>query len=502
MLPIFLANQAKGQQMAKVTAVIDIGSNSARMAIYEKTSRYGFRLIYECKSRVRISQGCYENNGALQEIPMQRAISALKEFRAISKQYKANKLFCVATSAIRDAPNRSEFLLRARKQSGIDIKVIDGEKEAWYGGLACANLSHNKTGITIDIGGGSTECAIIENGTLKDLISLKLGTIRLKELFFDHHKNIDSAKEFILEELAKLPPHFVCENVFGIGGTIRAIAKMISRQAKYPIKTIHGYEVEVSKMRPLIHSIYKAKEEDLEGLGVPLDRKDNIRSGALIFSMLLAHFGAKNITASGVGVREGVFLSDMLRTQKHRFPNGILPSLIALKDRFGINQKVAKNHTKQALAIFDTLAPLHKLGDEYKAYLNVASQLCDIGSFLNFYGKSELGAYILLNGLDYGFSHTQRAVICLLVQHLGKQIPKDSAIAHISEIMPPLESLQWLSFVLSLAHTLCATGEEKLAYTYARESLQIHCKSALYLAREDISRLIPPAKLSVEFITN
>ena len=78
MLPIFLANQAKGQQMAKVTAVIDIGSNSARMAIYEKTSRYGFRLIYECKSRVRISQGCYENNGALQEIPMQRAISALK----------------------------------------------------------------------------------------------------------------------------------------------------------------------------------------------------------------------------------------------------------------------------------------------------------------------------------------------------------------------------------------------------------------------------------------
>ena len=96
--------------MAKVTAVIDIGSNSARMAIYEKTSRYGFRLIYESKSRVRISEGCYENAGALQEIPMQRAISALREFRAIAKQHNAKKLFCVATSAIRDAPNKAHFL--------------------------------------------------------------------------------------------------------------------------------------------------------------------------------------------------------------------------------------------------------------------------------------------------------------------------------------------------------------------------------------------------------
>lgn len=169
--------------MAKVTSVIDIGSNSARMAIFRKTSRLGFHLIHEIKSKVRISEGCYENGGMLQEIPMQRALFALKEFLDIAKSYKTTKLFCVATSAIRDAPNAKEFLTRVKKECNLHIKVIDGQKEAFYGGVACANLVHKKDGITIDIGGGSTECALIQNGKIIDLISLNIGTIRIKELF-------------------------------------------------------------------------------------------------------------------------------------------------------------------------------------------------------------------------------------------------------------------------------------------------------------------------------
>lgn len=485
--------------MAKITAVIDIGSNSARMAIFEKTSRFGFRLIYEIKSRVRISEGCYENNGLLQEVPMQRAINALKEFKAIAKKYAAKKLLCVATSAIRDAPNRAEFLVRARQEGGVKIKVIDGTKEAWYGGIACANLSHNKSGITIDIGGGSTECAIIENGDIKELISLNLGTIRLKELFFDH-KNLAAAKEFIRKELQRIPEHFQHHNVYGIGGTIRAIAKINGKQNKYPIKTIHGYEIPVKGAKSFIQTIYKTKEEDLESLGVPLDRRDNIRSGALIFSMLLEHFGAKLIIASGVGVREGVFLADMLRTQRYRFPNGVYPSLVALKDRFNVNVKHSKNIIKQAVAIFHTLMPLHKLSEQNIIYLRIVSQLCDIGNFLNFYSRMDHGAYFLLHGLDYGFSHTDRAIVCLLLEYLNKRIPKDDAIAHISSIMPPIEHLQWLSFILSLAYLLCLTDESSLQYSYSNKKLFITSKTPLYIARESISNLVAPIHIDIVFI--
>ena len=486
--------------MSKITAVIDIGSNSARMAIFEKTSRYGFHLIYEVKSKVRISEGCYENGGYLQGIPMRRAIMALRDFRLIAKKYAARKLLCVATSAIRDAPNKMEFLRMARKQSGIDIKVIDGAKEAWYGGIACANLSHNKNGITIDIGGGSTECAIIKDGRVYDLISLKLGTIRLKELFFDHHKGLEAAKEFIKNELKKLPKHFVHDNVFGIGGTIRAIAKINSKQTKYPIKTIHGYEILVKECKNFIQMIYKTKEERLEEIGVPVDRRDNIRSGALIFWLLLEHFGAKKITASGVGVREGVFLADMLRGQNFRFPNGIYPSLIALKDRCKAHQKYLKNISKQSLLLFDVLKPAHNLDYTCRFYLNIVSQLCDIGVFLNFYGKNDHGAYFLLHGLDYGFSHTDRAIVCLLVEYINKRIPKDETIVSISDIMPPIQTLQWLSYVISLAYALAVTNESKIRYVYFDKTLQIHTDTPLYLSKELTQNLTSPTKINLEFV--
>ena len=115
--------------MAKITAIIDIGSNSARMAIFEKTSHFGFHLLYETKSKVRISESTYENNGFLQPEPMQRAINALQDFLWIAKLHKARKIICVATSALRDAPNKNIFLQEARK-IGLNIKVISGEEEA------------------------------------------------------------------------------------------------------------------------------------------------------------------------------------------------------------------------------------------------------------------------------------------------------------------------------------------------------------------------------------
>src|SRR5660397_1492 len=88
--------------MAKRTAIIDIGSNSARMVVYEKSSRFAFHLLTEVKSRVRIGEGAYKCEGLLQEVPMQRAFDALSDFVSIIKSLKCHKTFCVATSALRD----------------------------------------------------------------------------------------------------------------------------------------------------------------------------------------------------------------------------------------------------------------------------------------------------------------------------------------------------------------------------------------------------------------
>ncbi len=488
--------------MAKITSVIDIGSNSVRMAIFRKTSRFAFHLIYEVKSKVRISEGCYESGGILGEVPMERAICALKEFVQISKAHKSRKTFCVATSALRDAPNARVFLERARRECGLSIKVIDGKKEALYGGIACANLLHYKDGITIDIGGGSTECALIEDGKIIDLISLNVGTIRLKELFFDKENNIQGAITFIQEQLKSIPSHFKHERVFGVGGTIRALSKMIMKHKKYPIAEVHGYEIDVAQNLKFFEKVSHSSLDKLADIGVPPDRIDNIRSGALILQMFLTHFNAKDIITSGVGVREGVYLSDLLRGHKNTFPKAFNPSISAIEDRFMLDKKYAEMTRRESLKIFDTLFPMHKLDEQCKKLLNTASYLSSIGRILNFYNADKHGSYFLLNALEYGFSHVERMSICLLVEYSGKKIPQDENIGHISDMMPKLLSLQWLSFMLALAETVCrGEGNLQIRYEYIKsKTLKIYTATDLYLARENISKLHKPEPLNIEFI--
>ena len=176
--------------MAKITTIIDIGSNSMRMVVFKKTSRFAFHLINESKSKVKISEGCYENNGNLQPIPMQRAYDALKSFLEIAKNLKSRKILCVATSALRDAPNKKEFISRISKELKLNIKVIDGKTEALYGGIATLNLLDCNDFTTVDIGGGSTEFAFIKDSNIPMIVdSSYFPSIRLEK------RNLHSSKD-------------------------------------------------------------------------------------------------------------------------------------------------------------------------------------------------------------------------------------------------------------------------------------------------------------------
>ncbi len=209
--------------MAKVTTIIDIGSNSMRMVVLQKSSRFAFNLINETKSRVKISEGSYENDGYLQDVPMQRAYDSLKSFLSISKSLNSRKIICVATSALRDAPNSKQFLKKISSELKLNIKIIDGIKEAYYGGVAALNLLHIDDFMTIDIGGGSTEFCFVKDGKIENSMSLNIGTIRLKELFFNKN-DIEGAKKFITNKLNEIldSKNDIPKTVVGIGGTIRA----------------------------------------------------------------------------------------------------------------------------------------------------------------------------------------------------------------------------------------------------------------------------------------
>jgi len=437
--------------MAKRTAVIDIGSNSARMVIFERTSRFAFHLIHEVKSRVRISENAYENDYNLQEVPLERAYQALKEFLLTIRQYKVRKTLCIATSALRDAPNKQNFISRVHKELGLHIKVIDGKREAYLGGIAAANLLHLDAGLSVDIGGGSTELALYENKKVIHTYSLDLGTVRLKELFFDSG-NIEGAKAYIHKALETLPTTLKHDNIIGIGGTLRALSKMIMDKEDVFFKKLHGFSYPLSSTQSYFDDILQSDEKGLKKLGVKKDRLDVIQPGLLILRLIIEHIDAKQIISSGVGVREGLYLSDLLRKQQDRFPNNFNPSVKSLMDRFLPDYK--PELTSVASHLYDITSMQLNLEEKYKEPFILAVKLSHIGKKLDFYDAHKHAYYILLNGLSYGFSHEETVLIATLVRFQRKKSPSSLHINDYEKYLPPADVTNTLSFLIGLMDTL------------------------------------------------
>lgn len=487
--------------MSKVTTIIDIGSNSMRMVVLQKSSRFSFSLINETKSRVKISEGCYENNGNLQDIPMQRAYESLKSFLNISHALKSRKIICVATSALRDAPNSKVFISRVQKELGLNIKVIEGEKEAYYGGVAALNLLHDNTFITMDIGGGSTEFSFIRDGKIEKSISLNIGTVRIKELFFNKD-DIEGAKKNILDNLKKIFELGIeiPKKVVGIGGSIRAFSKIVMAKNDYPLDILHGYTYNVKDEVSLFNKIINARNnDDLKSVGVKKDRFDTIKEGTFIFKTILDELNIKEVVTSGVGVREGVYLTDLLRNSNHKFPENFNVSVRSLLDRFQIDEKQSAYLGSNAGKIFDVLKPMHNLDDKFRTLLVIASKLHSIGSTLNFYKSNDNAFDFILNGLNYDFLHKSRVVVAHTIKFSKKSLPSKSDILKYQELLPSLEVMQWMSFMISLNIAINQDlSRPKVEYVLNNNTLEIDLSNKSFLIQSNIDKLESPEDLIIK----
>jgi len=489
--------------MAKITSIIDIGSNSMRMVVFTKTSRFAFHLINESKSKVKISQDAYLNNGNLQKEPMRRAFLALKSFLNISKNLKSRKILCVATSALRDAPNKKEFLLKVKKELGLNIKIIDGQKEAYLGGIATSNLLNiNEDFYTIDIGGGSTEFALNKNNNITNTISLNIGTVRMQELFFEKN-DIDGAKEYIINQLQNIPNEYININtIVGLGGTIRALSRAIIKNTNYPFEVLHGFTYRVNNNIDLFEQIINSNDnKELKQLHIRKDRYDTIRTGSFIYLTILQYLKIKTVITSGVGVREGLYLSDILRTANHKFPNNFNISVRSLLDRFTSDDKQTAYLGNNISKIFDCLKPLHNLDDSYKSDLIIAAKLQQIGISLNYYKNTSHSSNFILNGLSYGFTHEKRILISKIIKYSKKDLPKEHNIQKYKDLLPNLKTVQWLSFIHSLNKTLNYEFERfPYLYEFKNNNLKIICNKELYLVKYELNKLKKPQEFDLELI--
>jgi len=492
--------------VAKRTAIIDIGSNSARLVIYEKTSRYGFHLICEQKSKVRIGEGAYEKSGYLQPIGIRRAFLALQSFLFTIEKYQVHKTICVATSALRDAPNGTHFVRWIKKELGLSIKIIDGKQEATYGAIAVKNLLPiQESIITIDIGGGSADMSLIKDGVIIDTYSLNVGTVRLKELFFDRESSrkhaYKKAKAYVEEALQTLPAHFKSHIAVGIGGTARTLSKGIMKQIDYPLDKLHAFTYDIKTHHSYLEAITHSSAKGLKAFGLKKNRYDTIREGTIIWLEILSHIGAKRVITSSVGVREGVFLEQLLKHDKLSFPKTINPSVVSLLDRFKTYVNIAskkKHKRKLGMALYELLQV--EIGDKkaYEKELQTALRLSNIGKTLTIYRSHQHAFYIAMQELNYGFTHEEILLISLLLRMHGKELLHKPLFKSFESLLPSKETLLWLSFIYTLSLFLHeASNDAKIRFTYENRTLTIISDQSLYLAKEKIRSLEKPIPFAI-----
>ncbi len=483
------------------TAIIDIGSNSARLVIYESSSDYGFHLICEKKSKVRIGEDAYEKGGYLQPIGIHRAYLALNEFINTIKLYPVQQTICVATSALRDAPNGVAFTRWIEQELGLKISIINGKEEAKYGAIAALNLLPITEGITIDIGGGSSDLALIRNSKIVDSYSLNLGSVRLKELFFDKNRPVDEAKAYIRNELQKLPSHFRHPQAIGIGGTVRSLSKGIMKSTDYPLNKLHAYTYKVKKYQAYINNVASANKSMLPYLYISKGRFDTIREGALIFQEILSILGTKKVISSGVGVREGVFLNTFLKKNNLQFPSEVNPSIVSILDRFDTphtNTHKRKENTKKLFKLLKNYKNLHHSNLKSLLY---AIELTSLGYTFNIYDAHQHAFYATMQEFNYGVTHKEIILTAMLLRFGGNELYEKEIYKQYKALLPKKAELETLSFIYTLSITLHENSAvESFLFSLRGKRLTIQSTDALYLAKERLKELICPKDLELEII--
>jgi exopolyphosphatase/guanosine-5'-triphosphate,3'-diphosphate pyrophosphatase len=406
-------------------AIVDLGSNSGRVVVLRIDPSGHLEILGDGRSPLRLARDV-GNGGRLSAEAIQRTVDALKDFQAIAVGTGARKTIAVATSAIRESKNADELLERILVQSGLAVRIIDGEEEARYAFLGAIHGVQALHGMVMDLGGGSLELSRFHDRALTDSWSLPLGALRLSDRFLTSdppgESEVRDARKYAqrLFDERRLPALGADEELIGTGGTIRNLAKMDRQARPYPIPQLHGYVLTRRRLQDLSQSLVSrsaARRKAIPGLNA--DRADSIVGGVLGVEAAMDVLGAGAMTVSNQGLREGLVYDAGGSTLPS--PEDVRRmSIAALAHRFtSWDGGRADQRARIALRLMGTLDP--EAGPKAGERLSQAASLLDIGRSIDYYRRYEHTADILTESDLAGFSHRKLALLAAVIRQAGDE---------------------------------------------------------------------------------
>ena len=434
-------------------SVVDIGSNSVRIVIYEGLSRAPTVLFNE-KVLCGLGRGIAAS-GKMNEEGVDRALRALKRFRALASQARSGTMHVLATAAAREASNGPAFIEAAQNILGVEIRVLTGREEALYSAYGIISGFHEPDGIAGDLGGGSLELIDIKNKTYGDGITLPLGGIRLSEL---SEGSLSKARNFAKKQVKKVP--FLetgrGRTFYAVGGTWRNIARLHMEVNNYPLTMMQGYEIGFDEMMAFLDRI-GADEEQKEPAwqAISKNRRMLLPFGAIAMREVLTIMQPKSISFSAQGVREGLLYSLLNAEEQDQDP------LLVAARQLALLRARSPKHAAEIAAWTGLM--LRRFGveetPEEARYRQAACLLADISwrAHPDFRGRQSLN--VIAHSALTGITHPGRAFIALTNYYRYEGLRDDDHTDGLGTIATPelLERAKLLGGLLRVAYLFSAS---------------------------------------------
>ena len=497
-----MVNGAAGE----VHAAIDVGTNSFHLVVARVSPSGGLEILCRDKEVVRLGSGSGDMRLLTAEA-IDRGIGALRGLVKTAASFGAT-VRAVATSAVREAENRREFLDRAAAEAGIDVEVVSGTEEARliHLGVVQALSVYDRRILLVDIGGGSTELLIGLGDRPLAARSVKLGHVRLTERFFPGGVADAAAvrecrayvRSFLTPVGHDLSP-LGYELAVGSSGTIATIAQMAEHRRNGPgdrwVNNVSFSRAELAEVTDAVLSAPTPEARRSLG-GLDERRADVIVAGALLLEGTFECFGVPSITVSGYALREGVLLDRVHAggggDAFHHLSDIRRESVLRIAEDYGEERPHVQQVTDLALQLFDALAGVYGLALYERDLLEAAGMLHNVGRFIS-RGAHHKHSYYVIRSSDrlLGFTEREVELIALVTRYQRKALPKTSHAEFAALDAADRRRVRLLAGILRMAIALDRTraGAVESVTCEVGDALVVRCRTA------------PGADASVELYT-
>ena len=492
-------NAPQDDAAPKIVAVIDIGSNSVRMAIAEVRPDAQFEIIERAVRPVRLGHSTFVT-GRLSRQAMNAAIAILRDYRRILDGYHADQVLAVATSAVREAENRDAFVDRVATATGFAVQTIEPVEESRLLVSAVRQAYAGDTSmvegntVIVEIGGGSGLLTFLQNGEITASESYNLGSIRLQELLDTSHETPERAADLLRHQIdnvvgaiRRTQPLFGVRSFVAVGGDARFAARLVGE----PGPGAQSHIVAKDKFDRLVAECEDRSAEDLaRRYGLAFADAETLAPALIAYRALLHATRARRMIVSDVSMRDGLLL-DLAREAAGRDDPELAASILRAAEVLGEKYRYDASHARHvaelAVRLFDCLKPEHRLGPRHRLLLQVSCILHEVGGYIGSRAHHKHSYYVIMNSPLFGLRGNEPEIVAHVARYHRRSTPKTSHVDFMALrredrlVVAKLAALLRVADALDRGH---AQQAKDLAIEKTPEELTITVKGVADLALE------------------